>query len=241
MFNVHLHRSLFMDHVKFTFFGARRIQTHLMNPTRTTFLLIMALAATSAMAQTTEFAVGGGVYASTNSGLQSAAGNASAGGQFAFRRVDVGGSVSLSSLHKIGTAGGHQLTYGPLVRVWLHPKFFVTGMADRLHTDATVYTKNVTFIGGGGGFRLRTFRSNHLRSDDDIVFLSYEQEVKTDSPAPNRTRILGAGWRHDFHISGPAFFRTGLAFSRVRFLQAGEVWHSVSIGSNVSLIFKRQE
>ena len=181
------------------------------------------------------------MYASTNTGLQTAAGSASAGGQFALKPVDVGGSLSLSTLHKIGTPGGHQVTYGPLVRVWLHPKLFVTGTANWIHTDATVFTKDVTFIGGGGGFRLRTFRSNHLRSDDDIVFLSYEQEVKTDAPAPNRTRILSAGWRHDFHIYGPTFFRAGLAFGRVSFLQGGEVWHSVSIGSSLSLIFKRQE
>jgi hypothetical protein len=208
---------------------------------RICFLLVSMLTVASAFAQTNELGAGAGTSSTSNLGLQSTVATGTLLGQVAVGSLDLGGSVSISSLHKVGTPGGHQFTYSTFARKWIQSKAFMTGTVSWARSDATLWIKNTTFLGAAGGLRWRNARSNHSRPDEDLAYLSYEQEVQTTAMYPNRTRIYSAGLRHDFHLAGRKFFRLNLAAGRARFIQLSEVWHGVIFTTRFSLVFKADD
>lgn len=200
-------------------------------------VLVMLFLPTLAAAQSSELRLGGNIWRGSNHGFGSSVFSGIAGGQIAVRSWDFGGDASLSTLPKLGTPGGHQTTYSAFARQWFGPNFFVSGDAAWAHADATVWTKDVTFVGGTAGVRWRT-RTGRVRPDEDVVYVSYDHEIKTDAVAPNRTRVWTAGWRHDWQLNGVVAIRGGLAFSYTRFLQNGDWWTGKSFSVSTALVLK---
>lgn len=219
---------------------------------------LVVIIAAPVQAQVNEFSFGTFVSESGNSGYGRPIVGGTVHGQAALGMWDVGGGFSYSTFPKLGTPGGHHTTKSVFVRRWFGPNVFASADSAWVHGDATVWTKDATFVGGTAGVRLRgpqRYKTHEVVTRDgrpfvakpipgrheDIVFVAYDQEIKTDAVAPNRSRIWTLGWNHYFPVGGSAYLKSGLSFSYSRFLQGGDWWSSPSVAGTVSLAFRASE
>ncbi|HXV26449.1 MAG TPA: hypothetical protein VD862_00240 [Candidatus Paceibacterota bacterium] len=194
----------------------------------------------AALAQVHEAGAGGGLSSSSNSGYEGSVVGASVFGQLGLGSIDVGASHHVATFPKRGTPGGHSTVTSVWWRDWMGRNMFLSVGASWFHGDATVWTKNVTFVDVSGGFRWKT-AEHKARPNEETVFAGYEWEEKSDALHPNRGKTLFVGWRHDHHLNARLALRQTLAFSRTRFLQSGDWWNSNGVSITYAVVFRGRE
>lgn len=186
-----------------------------------------------AQAQQHEIGFGTSIVSAPQSGYGFPFYSNGVGGQVHVGMFDLGGGYSRGNFPKRGTPGGYRTGLSAHAAGWfLDDRFFVGTNWSRVFGDATVWTKEVEFVGasaglrfvggqrlgppkivlnGNGGFRQRreVLPGRHV----DIISFGYDREVKTDAIQPNNSEYFGVRWLHDFPLNGWMAMRSSVGIS----------------------------
>lgn len=127
------------------------------------------------------------------------------------------------------------------IRHWFGPNLFLAVTAGQVHADAIVWTKDVVFAGGQAGFCLRYGETARHRPHRDEISVSYQQEVRTDAIAPNRTRGWVFAWQHDVHIHQSLFLRPSMTVGTWRYLQSDQWRNGTSASLGLAIVLRPQD
>ncbi len=171
---------------------------------------LVSFSAVTTSAQTTEVAVGATWTEHRDMGYRAGQAAVTASGRLAVNLWDISAGVTLSELKKEcsgSTGDGHQETYSLGVRRWLGPDVFIGAAVDQVHSDAVVWERDTTFVGGTAGFAFRSASLRHGRHQRSEVGLKKTYEVHSSLDDPYHAKGFGLFWEHTVPVSPSADVR----------------------------------
>lgn len=205
-----------------------------------TLVAVLSLLSLPVAAQS-EFSVGAAVQSSDRMGQEGTQAAFGVGARLALDLWDISFQVKRAGLDKVGTPGGHQVTYSANVRHWFGPVVFADLGGHRIISDATVWTKKTWWADGGAGLRLSYGGTAKRRPHRDEIGVKYGAEVATDAVAPNRTRGLSFLWAHDLPVAGDLFLRGTLTTGFRSYLQDGVRVRGTSSSIGLGVVWRPKD